>query len=180
MSSDSVDETLASLNADDTALQPAPGLLIRRPGVLFSVIGAATILSLVAAMTPLFLSSASSAALLRELEGRCPASFAGTRTLFGTLEGQHPESMTELIEENRENVSTWSGVSSPRSPEAGPRWSQPPTTPMPSATQIGSGPQRRTSAPRCPTLITARRVSPAPGSTHPAGPRLPSAGRAGR
>ena len=80
----------------------APGLLIRRPAVLFSVIGTATILSLVAAMTPLFLSSASSAALLRELEGRCPASFAGTTTLFGTLEGRHPESMTELVEENRE------------------------------------------------------------------------------
>src|SRR3970040_619155 len=80
----------------------ALGLLIRRPAVLFSVIGTATILSLVAAMTPLFISSASSAALLRELEGRCPASFAGTTTLFGTLEGRHPESMTELVEENRE------------------------------------------------------------------------------
>ena len=80
----------------------APALLVRRPAVLFSVIGAATILSIVASMTPLFLSSASSAALLRELEGRCPASFAGTTTLFGTLPGRQPESMTDLVEENRE------------------------------------------------------------------------------
>jgi putative ABC transport system permease protein len=64
--------------------------------------GAATILSIVAAMTPLFISSSASAALQRELEGRCPASVAGTTTLFGTLPGRQPESMTDLIDENRE------------------------------------------------------------------------------
>ncbi len=80
----------------------AARLLFRRPAVLFSVVGAATILSIVAAMTPLFISSSASAALQRELEGRCPASIAGTTTLFGTLPGRQPESMTDLIEENRE------------------------------------------------------------------------------
>lgn len=84
----------------------APRLLFRRPAVLFSVIGAATILSIVAALTPLFLSSSSSAALLRELEGRCPASIAGTTTLFGwfpetTQDGRAPESMGDLVDENR-------------------------------------------------------------------------------
>jgi putative ABC transport system permease protein len=69
--------------------------------VLFSVIGAATILSIVAALTPLFLSSSSSAALQRELEGRCPASIAGSTTLFGSDPLNPPESMGDLIEQNR-------------------------------------------------------------------------------
>ncbi len=55
----------------------APILLFSRPAVLVTVIGATAILGMVAALTPLFLSSASSAALQQELEGRCPASFGG-------------------------------------------------------------------------------------------------------
>ena len=60
----------------------APKLLFKRKAVLVSVIGASAILSLVAALTPLFLSSASSAALQRELEGRCSASFGGQTESF--------------------------------------------------------------------------------------------------
>ena len=55
----------------------APLLLFSRPAVLITVIGATAILGMVAALTPLFLSSASSAALQQELAGRCPASFGG-------------------------------------------------------------------------------------------------------
>lgn len=55
----------------------APILLFSRPAVLITVIGATAILGMVAALTPLFLSSASSAALQQELEGRCFASFGG-------------------------------------------------------------------------------------------------------
>ena len=55
----------------------APVLLFSRPAVLITVIGATAILGMVAALTPLFLSSASSAALQQELEGRCSASFGG-------------------------------------------------------------------------------------------------------
>ncbi|MGH8915928.1 MAG: FtsX-like permease family protein [Acidimicrobiia bacterium] len=80
----------------------APRLLFKRRAVLFSVIGTSTILSIVAALTPLFVSSSASAALERDLEGRCPASFAGITTLFGTLPGREPQTMTDLIEENRE------------------------------------------------------------------------------
>lgn len=70
--------------------------------MLFSVIGTALILSVVAALTPLFLSSSSSAALFRELDGRCPASIAGTTTLFGSDPLSPPESMGDLIEQNRQ------------------------------------------------------------------------------
>ena len=55
----------------------APILLFRRPAVLITVIAATAILGMVAALTPLFLSSASSAALQQELAGRCPFSFGG-------------------------------------------------------------------------------------------------------
>ena len=55
----------------------APILLFSRPAVLITVIGATAMLGTVAALTPLFLSSASSAALQQELEGRCPSSFGG-------------------------------------------------------------------------------------------------------
>ncbi|MEX1038152.1 MAG: hypothetical protein WDZ96_04765 [Acidimicrobiia bacterium] len=55
----------------------APILLFSRPAVLITVVGATAILGMVAALTPLFLSSASSAALQQELEGRCSASFGG-------------------------------------------------------------------------------------------------------
>jgi putative ABC transport system permease protein len=55
----------------------APTLLFSRPAVLITVVGATAILGMVAALTPLFLTSASSAALQQELEGRCPASFGG-------------------------------------------------------------------------------------------------------
>jgi len=78
------------------------GLLLRKPSVLATVIGVSAILGVVGAMTPLFVSSSSSAALRRELEGRCPASIAGSTTLFGTLPGREPHSMSDLIEENRE------------------------------------------------------------------------------
>ncbi|MGA7096595.1 MAG: hypothetical protein WB245_03400 [Acidimicrobiia bacterium] len=83
----------------------APLLLLRRPAVLFAVIGTAAILATVAALTPLFLSSASSAALQRELEGRCPSSFGGTTTVFGVpsagAPGQQP-SLAGIIKGNRE------------------------------------------------------------------------------
>ncbi len=60
----------------------APKLLFSRPAVLIAVIGAAAILGMVAALTPLFMSSASSAALQQELAGRCPASFGGETINF--------------------------------------------------------------------------------------------------
>ncbi|MFZ0626466.1 MAG: hypothetical protein WAN34_08220 [Acidimicrobiia bacterium] len=86
----------------------APILLLRRPAVLFAVIGTAAILATVAALTPLFLSSAASAALQRELEGRCPSSFAGTTDLFG-VSGDDPfgppPSMATSIEDNRKVLS---------------------------------------------------------------------------
>ncbi len=78
----------------------APALLFRRPAVLLSVIGTTAILAVVAALTPLFISSAASAALRRELDGRCPVSFAGTTTLFGTNDTE-PSSMIDLMEGNR-------------------------------------------------------------------------------
>ena len=64
----------------------APILLLSRPAVLTTVIGATAILGMVAALTPLFLSSASSAALQQELEGRCPASFGGQALNYATPE----------------------------------------------------------------------------------------------
>ena len=64
----------------------APSLLFKRKTVLFAVIGASAILAMVAALTPLFLSSASSEALQRELEGRCPASFGGQTINFASLD----------------------------------------------------------------------------------------------
>ncbi len=80
----------------------APALLARRPAVLFAVIGTATILSIVAALTPLFISSSAGAALRRELEGRCPSSFAGTTTLFGvSTEPEQQTPMTGLLSANR-------------------------------------------------------------------------------
>lgn len=45
--------------------------------------GTTAVLAVVAALTPLFLSSASSAALQRELEGRCPTSFGASVSGFG-------------------------------------------------------------------------------------------------
>ncbi len=53
----------------------APVLLLANLTVLVSVTGAAAILGLVAASTPLYVSSAGATALERELEGRCPASY---------------------------------------------------------------------------------------------------------
>ena len=53
----------------------APVLLFKSPAVLAAIIGAAAILGLVAGSTPLYLSSAESAALERELSGRCSASY---------------------------------------------------------------------------------------------------------
>lgn len=72
----------------------ALGLLFSRPAVLIAVVGATAILGMVAALTPLFLSSSSSAALQRELEGRCPASFGGQVDNFDTI----PGSRTQLVE----------------------------------------------------------------------------------
>ncbi|REK18732.1 MAG: ABC transporter permease [Actinobacteria bacterium] len=63
----------------------APILLFRRPAVLITVIAATAILGMVAALTPLFLSSASSAALQQELQGRCPASFGGQTINFAPI-----------------------------------------------------------------------------------------------
>lgn len=60
----------------------APVLLFKSPAVFSAIAGAAAILSLVAASTPLFLSSAGSAALNRELAGRCPASYQFSVTAF--------------------------------------------------------------------------------------------------
>ncbi len=73
----------------------APRLLFSRPAVLIAVIGATAILGMVAALTPLFLSSASSAALQRELEGRCPASFAGHTANFAPIP-EARETLTDL------------------------------------------------------------------------------------
>jgi putative ABC transport system permease protein len=53
----------------------APLLLLTHLTVFGAVTGAAAILSLVAASTPLYVSSAGATALERELEGRCPASY---------------------------------------------------------------------------------------------------------
>jgi putative ABC transport system permease protein len=53
----------------------APLLLLRHPIVFSAVMGAAAILALVAASTPSYVSSATTTALERELEGRCPASY---------------------------------------------------------------------------------------------------------
>ncbi len=94
----------------------APLLLLRRPVVLYSVIGATAVLAVVSALTPLFVSSAASAALQRELEGRCPASFAGSTTLFGTDSEEPPASMIDLIERNR----VFLGQSAPSHPSLGP------------------------------------------------------------
>lgn len=54
----------------------APVLLLRRRVLLVAIIGTALILGMVATLTPLFESSAGSAALQRQLEGRCRSSFA--------------------------------------------------------------------------------------------------------
>jgi putative ABC transport system permease protein len=74
----------------------APRLLFKRKAVLFSVIGATAILSMVAALTPLFLSAASSAALQRELEGRCSASFGGQTVNFAPLD-EARIALTEVV-----------------------------------------------------------------------------------
>ena len=63
----------------------APLLLFRQPAVLASIVGAGAILAMVAALTPLFLSSASSEALQRELTGRCSASFGGQTINFAPI-----------------------------------------------------------------------------------------------
>jgi hypothetical protein len=74
----------------------APWLLLKRRAALFAVIGAAIILGTVAALTPLFLSSASSAALQRELVGRCPASFGGQTINFAPVDVAR-EALTEAV-----------------------------------------------------------------------------------
>jgi putative ABC transport system permease protein len=56
----------------------APLLLFRHRVVLAAIFGAAVILGLVVALTPQFLSSATSEALEREVGGRCDASYNGT------------------------------------------------------------------------------------------------------
>jgi putative ABC transport system permease protein len=63
----------------------APLLLFRHRVVLAAVFGAAVILGLVVALTPQFLSSATSEALEREVSGRCDASYNGAMrpSLFG-------------------------------------------------------------------------------------------------
>ena len=78
----------------------APLLLFRHRVVLVSVFGAAVILGLVVALTPQFLSSATSEALERELGGRCDASYNGTMrpSPFG---GGHGLAVTEP---NREEL----------------------------------------------------------------------------
>jgi putative ABC transport system permease protein len=53
----------------------APVLLLANLTVFVAVTGAAAILGLVAASSPLYVSSAGSTALERELEGRCPSSY---------------------------------------------------------------------------------------------------------
>lgn len=65
-------------------------LLRHQPAVLAAVVGAALIVGLVAAATPLFLSSAAAAALQRELDGRCPASVAAHVSVFGPVETTRP------------------------------------------------------------------------------------------
>ncbi|MDJ0925261.1 MAG: hypothetical protein QNJ77_11925 [Acidimicrobiia bacterium] len=71
-------------------------LLFRRPAGLLAILGVATILATVAALTPLFLSSASSEALQRELQGRCPASFGGSTVNFAPLDIAR-ESLTTAV-----------------------------------------------------------------------------------
>lgn len=59
----------------------APLLLLRHRIVFTALAGAGLILGLVVALTPQFLSSASSAALERELSGRCDSSYAASTKL---------------------------------------------------------------------------------------------------
>jgi putative ABC transport system permease protein len=68
--------------------------MFSQPAVLIAVVGATAVLGMVAALTPLFLSSASSAALQRELGGRCPASFGGETVNFDSI----PRAREQLIE----------------------------------------------------------------------------------
>ncbi len=76
----------------------APWLLFRRPILLVAVAGTSLILGMVASLTPLFGSSASSAALQRQLEGRCQSSFAAT---MPTVASFGPGMASDLAE-NRE------------------------------------------------------------------------------
>lgn len=77
----------------------APVLLFRHRVVLLAVLGATAILGLVVALTPQFLSSASSEALARELGGRCASSYAGSFRPTRQFEGfvRYPG----VTEENR-------------------------------------------------------------------------------
>lgn len=74
----------------------APMLLLRRPAVFAAVAGAAAILSLVASSTPLYLSSAGTSALERELAGRCPASYDLQVSPFLPVERER-ELLTDLL-----------------------------------------------------------------------------------
>jgi putative ABC transport system permease protein len=65
----------------------APLLLRRSPAVLLAVLAAGLILGAAAAATPLFLSSAANAALARQMEERCPATFGFQVRAFGPLGG---------------------------------------------------------------------------------------------
>lgn len=90
----------------------APLLLFRHRVVLVAVFGASVILGLVVALTPQFLSSATSQALERELGGRCDASYNGTVPRLSVTEGSR--------ERLSEGVQGQSNVTSPRSTVIGP------------------------------------------------------------
>lgn len=77
----------------------APILLFSKKAVFITVVGATAILGMVAALTPLFLSSASSAALQQELAGRCQASFGGQIAGFGPIDHSR-ELLTELTQDD--------------------------------------------------------------------------------
>jgi putative ABC transport system permease protein len=92
----------------------APLLLLRHRVVLAAVFGAAVILGLVVALTPQFLSSATSEALERELGGRCGASYNGSMrpSLFG---GGRALQVTERNRERlTEEVAGQANLTAPR------------------------------------------------------------------
>lgn len=93
----------------------APLLIFRHRVVLLAVFGATVILGLVVALTPQFLSSASSQALERELGGRCASSYAGSlrsRPVPGVVRypGVTEENRTRIIDA----VGGQSNVADPR------------------------------------------------------------------
>ncbi len=78
----------------------APWLLFRQPVLLGAVGGTALILGLVASMTPMFESSAASAALQRQLADRCQSTVAPTIPVF--LEAVGPSaSLADQLDQNR-------------------------------------------------------------------------------